>query len=358
MLALGVSLSNVVCGMEQDEKKRKRNDKNSEQSKKIKTEYDAKATQELQTLLNNSFLYVSVEKIKGLLNDNANPNIQDKYSYRPLHTAALGKHKEIVEILLEYGANPNIKDKDNNPPLHIAAVKGYEEIVEMLLKYGANPNIKNKAGRTPLLMAAWGGHKEIVKILLKCGANPNIKDKDNNPPLHIAAVKGYEEVVEILLKHGVKPNLKNNDNDTTLHLAAEWGQKKVVESIINFIKDGAQISDDNLKQLEYLCSIDKIFRKQCEIFLIINKKKGFFKIPKYLCHKILVQSWNPNQCITELLNDKNKNGKTIFDLAHEEAAKTADKSYEDIVTLIQPYEKLESGEKKESNPSKSWCILN
>jgi hypothetical protein len=86
-----------------------------------------------------------------------------------------------------------------------------------------------------------------------------------------------------------------------------------------------------------------------------KEKRGDLKIPKYLCYKILVLSWNPIQFITELVNTKNNKGKTVLDLVRENG-------HAEIITLLEPYEKIveviEPYKKQEVNQSTSWCILN
>jgi ankyrin repeat protein len=48
----------------------------------------------------------------------AHINAFDNFGYTPLHIAAAGGSKELVELLLQYGANPSIADKSCWTPLH------------------------------------------------------------------------------------------------------------------------------------------------------------------------------------------------------------------------------------------------
>jgi ankyrin repeat protein len=274
MMALGVSLNNGACGMEQENKKRKREDESpNEQQKKLKTDdkpkYSAHLSEELiETVKNNG----GIESIKPLL------------------------------TLDDDGFCADVNSQQN--------------------KYGA----------TPLHFAAYNGNKECIQLLLDQGAHVNAQESNNLTPLHITADKGQKECIQLLVENGAHVNVQNNYGETPLHWVAYKGNKECVESIINFIKDAAKGLNYDVQRLAYLCSIDKIFRGKCEICLIINRKQhGALKIPKYLCREILLQSWDPTHFITELVNTKSNNDKTALDLARE-------KNYEEIVELLEPYE--------------------
>jgi len=175
-------------------------------------------------------------EVKRLVVDcGANPNIQDKDGYTPLHYAAWKGHLKVVELLLEHGANPNIQDKDGYTPLHYAAWKGHLKVVELLLEHGANPNIQKHDGETPLHLAVWEGHLKVVELLLEHGANPNIqenkygytplhdavnrclKNKFGRTPLHFTVSRYHVvDVVRVLLDHGADPTIRDNKGRTPL----------------------------------------------------------------------------------------------------------------------------------------------
>jgi hypothetical protein len=145
----------------------------------------------------------------------------------------------------------------------------------------------------------------------------------------------------MLLKHGANLNIKSNYGETQLPSAARLGYKKVVENILNFIKDGAKISDNKITQLEYLCSLNKILRKKCQIFLMTNKRKpGFLKIPKPICYEILLKSWDATQCITALVNAKDNKAKTALDLARGAHNDNPEIKTLETIILLEPYEKI------------------
>ncbi len=67
------------------------------------------------------------------------------------------KHGEFLEVsnfkliktLLDLKANPNLQTKEGYTPLHLACIRRDCSMISALLDAGANPNIKNNAGQTP-----------------------------------------------------------------------------------------------------------------------------------------------------------------------------------------------------------------
>jgi len=68
----------------------------------------------------------------------------------PLHEAVLGNKQSIVQILVNNNADPNIQDTDGNTPVHYAAEMSYEEIFSTLMKSSTpiNFTLKNNQQMT------------------------------------------------------------------------------------------------------------------------------------------------------------------------------------------------------------------
>ena len=64
----------------------------------------------------------------------------------PLHWAAVGGHKDVVELLLAHGAEVNARYSDGYTPLHYAAANGHKDVVELLLANEADVNAKDEHG--------------------------------------------------------------------------------------------------------------------------------------------------------------------------------------------------------------------
>jgi ankyrin repeat protein len=82
--------------------------------------------------------------------------------------------KQRVKELLDQGINSNVEDKNGQSPLHWAASNGTKEITQILIDHGASVNTTNNIGSTPLHMAAWAD----VAILIAHGASVNAVDNN------------------------------------------------------------------------------------------------------------------------------------------------------------------------------------
>ena len=119
---------------------------------------------------------------------------------QPLHQAAQGGHKDVVQLLLKHGAPADVYEVDGVTPLWLAAQDGHWEIVELLHAAGADLNVTDrKWGRQPIHQAASNGHTRVAQSLLTHGAEPDRAAKDGETPLWLAASKGDSTTVAALL---------------------------------------------------------------------------------------------------------------------------------------------------------------
>jgi len=183
----------------------------------------------------------NIEAVKKHLDAGVDIHVLDKkYGFAPLHYAAEGGYKEIVELLLAKGADVNQRDKIGKTPTYWAMRYGRKEVTAILRKHGGKTeielapktsiwnavaanniefvkellisgedvNAKSNRGETPLHLAAYNGHKEIVVLLIDASANVNAQDvlgsNKGNTPLNAASEENHPEVADILRKHGGK----------------------------------------------------------------------------------------------------------------------------------------------------------
>jgi len=78
-------------------------------------------------------------------------------------------HTHALKYLLENGANPNIQDKEGNTPLHIAVESSSDIAVSHLLSHRANPNLLNNEQLTPLTASRCSS--SIIALLVSHGAD-------------------------------------------------------------------------------------------------------------------------------------------------------------------------------------------
>ncbi|KIJ04466.1 hypothetical protein PAXINDRAFT_94682, partial [Paxillus involutus ATCC 200175] len=71
------------------------------------------------------------------------------------------------------GADLNMQDQSLGTPLHSACLGGHISIVELLVQKGVDVNVQGSNSCTPIHLACLGGHISIVKLLLRMGADLN-----------------------------------------------------------------------------------------------------------------------------------------------------------------------------------------
>ena len=74
------------------------------------------------------------EQLKKHLEDGANVNAMLQYNLTPLHWAALGNNKEVVEILLKHGADVNAQGGRGKTALELARQRRHTDIVNLIVK--------------------------------------------------------------------------------------------------------------------------------------------------------------------------------------------------------------------------------
>lgn len=135
----------------------------------------------------------------------------------PLHLAAIGNQREVVDLLLDHGADINaIDDEYGSTPAGWANEKGHVEMVHHLVALGTKVDLPRAAGF---------GLLDLVIELLTTDASTDTDGVNISGgwgmPIHEASAWGHPRIVEVLLAHGADPNLKNRDGKTALAIATE-----------------------------------------------------------------------------------------------------------------------------------------
>jgi ankyrin repeat protein len=146
----------------------------------------------------NAVVEADIKQVNALLENGADPYIQDTEGWTALHWAVKDMNADITKVLLHAGADPNLMDYYDETPLMKAAYDGHAEMVKLLIQAGSNIDEQDYDGWTPLTYAVHSGDIETFRVLLDAGANPNHRDYSNSTALMHAIKLGNDEIVNLL----------------------------------------------------------------------------------------------------------------------------------------------------------------
>jgi hypothetical protein len=163
---------------------------------------------------------------KLLLENGADPNIQDSTGRTALSYAANRNDTQSIKLLLHHNAKVELADQQGRTPLMVTSISGKLEAAKLLLAYGANPNTKNERGETPLTRTT-GEHNNdrVLQVLLDNGADPNFADGEGLTALHYATSYGQTKAMKILLQQGANPHAKDRHGITPIATIVQYGTK-------------------------------------------------------------------------------------------------------------------------------------
>ena len=229
----------------------------------------------------------NAERVKDLIGQCANVDVQSRAGATPLWVAANQGHLNVVKTLLESGAKFNVQDnkgrtafeiasqKSNDKSLDFYEQKKYELIkqllikrelnelllqgitaqdrqcnncIEQLLDLGADINVidKKNYGHTALMLAILSSNRDIAKLLIAKGANVNTKNFDKQTALMMATAQQDTELVELLICARAEVNDQDKLKQTALMLAIDKGNFPIASSLMDA---GADINArNNFKQ--------------------------------------------------------------------------------------------------------------
>jgi hypothetical protein len=131
--------------------------------------------------------------------DCSNPRYRSDYVVSPLMLKAQAGKREELQKLLQEGANPALQDEDGNTALFYAAREGEAAAVRVLAEHdGTLLSHRNKRGETAATVAARSGKEHALMTLIYKGANL-YEISDNKNLLEHAVLSGDTATVRSLL---------------------------------------------------------------------------------------------------------------------------------------------------------------
>ncbi|XP_046341569.2 ankyrin repeat and KH domain-containing protein mask-like isoform X2 [Haliotis rufescens] len=162
-------------------------------------------------------------------------NSRGQGSMTPVMRAAMGGHRDVVELLVSKGADVSLMDKDGDSILHLACGGGHMETVRFVLSLNVvDINSRGLKSTTPMMRAAVGGHRDVVELLVSKGADVLLVDGVGNNVLHLACMIGDMETVEFVLSLNVVDiDARNYLGMTAADAARLMGRQPVVDLLVS-----------------------------------------------------------------------------------------------------------------------------
>lgn len=154
-----------------------------------------------------------------LLEQGADPNIQNDFGTTPLMLAAQRGDIDSIITLFEHEANPLICDKEGNSVIR-SAIRSKDYYTVMTFFHPTLINQANKEGITPLMTAVQLQQPEVLQLILSFCSNLDASDNTDKTALMHACISGTQEsTIELLLEHKPHLDLQDLQGDTALHHA-------------------------------------------------------------------------------------------------------------------------------------------
>jgi len=189
-----------------------------------------------------------LETVKKLINEGADVNNRDEYTYTTaLDEAVMHGNRDIVRALINAGANVNARAGNKQTALMRLDEDATAALVWDLVAAGARVNARDSDGDTPLIMAAQYSTVEVVRALISAGAKINASNHEGQTALMAAAGAGKVGIVEALFNAGADINARDHDGNTALKRAEENSNSDVVEflKIHNALEDVEAVKVNN-----------------------------------------------------------------------------------------------------------------
>ena len=169
--------------------------------------------------------------VKKLVREGLDIDSGDYDMRTTLHLASAEGSITVVMCLLEEAADPNVQDRWGNNPIQDALNGRHVDVIQALLAAGGTITVENSAEL--MCKAAADAEIDLMRNLVSFGVSVDVGDYDNRTALHLAAAEGalkvdpktavvtawrvymfsfHGQVVEFLISAGGDINVKDRWN--------------------------------------------------------------------------------------------------------------------------------------------------
>ncbi|XP_030638678.1 cyclin-dependent kinase 4 inhibitor D [Chanos chanos] len=139
----------------------------------------------------------NVAEVRRMLEEcRVHPDTVNEFGKTALQVMMMG-NTNVACLLLENGADPNIQDCFGVTPAHDAARTGFLDTLRALVLYGASVNVPDQSGALPIHIAIREGHMDVVEYLAP-RSNLGHHDTSGDTALDVARATCPPDVVELL----------------------------------------------------------------------------------------------------------------------------------------------------------------
>lgn len=175
-----------------------------------------------------------IDRLKGLINCNADVNMADYDGRTAIHLACSeGKLKCVKHIVEKMNGDQNVKDRWGGTPKDDAIRHGHDDVFEYLEKRGAlrgKTASMNAADATDLCSAATKEDLVALRDMYRRKVDVNTGDYDQRTAMHLACAEGKLAVVKCLVQElKADVNVVDRWGGTPLDDAMRTNHKEIVD---------------------------------------------------------------------------------------------------------------------------------
>ena len=183
----------------------------------------------------------NIERVRVLLDGQADPNSPDPGGSTALFWAAHRDDLTAARLLVEHGARAEVGNRYGATALLVAATNGSAPMLRLLLDAGADPNRSLPEGETPLMRAARAGQVDAVGALVAHGADVEAREHwRGQTGLMWAVIEGHTGATRVLLDAGADVHGRSEGGFTPLLFAVRHNRQETLRTLV---AAGADVDD-------------------------------------------------------------------------------------------------------------------